>query len=461
MKFPLIKSFDFPYEPVRLLDLFKNEPCVFFLESSLVDPNRGRYSFLGFDPFRTIQQKGQNPFPALRRAFAHYHEQRPAALPLTSGMVGFLSYDAGFYLEKIPSRSCDDLNLPDCFFGFYDTVFVIDHLRRRLFITSSGLPERTQNRRMRRAQQRLKEMEGKLSIGTQGSPSDLKKKKAPHEPIPWRSNCSAKMYEMMVKKAKDYIRRGDIYQVNLAQRFEWEPPGNHGVIEGVQLYKTLRQSSPACFAGYLNAGNFQIVSSSPERFLRLNGQRVQTRPMKGTRPRGAGPQEDRRMRRELDNSAKERAELLMITDLERNDLGRVCEYGSVKVKTMRSLETYRTVFQTTSTIEGILRKDQDGFDLLQSCFPGGSITGCPKIRAMEIIEELESARRGIYTGTLGYMDFSGNLDFNILIRTFLVKDRKIYFHVGSGIVADSTPATEYQETLVKARGLKDALKYKS
>ena len=273
-----------------------------------------------------------------------------------------------------------------------------------------------------------------------------------------RSQLSKSQYVRMVRQALDYIRRGDIYQANLSQRFSLNTNGLTGQIDPCRIYQRLRELSPSHFGGYFNCRNFQIVSSSPERFLSLRGRSVETRPMKGTRPRADDQRRDQRLRQELRQSRKDQAELLMITDLERNDLGRVCDYGSVKVSCMRTLEEYQTVFQATSTIEGKLRKDKNPFDLLRACFPGGSITGCPKIRAMEIIEELEPGRRGIYTGSMGYISFSGAMDFNILIRTLLVGRGEITFHVGGGIVADSVPEKEYAETLVKAKAMQECLK---
>jgi para-aminobenzoate synthetase component 1 len=266
------------------------------------------------------------------------------------------------------------------------------------------------------------------------------------------SNFTKENYLLAVQKAKEYIRRGDIYQVNLSQRFQTRTN-----LSGVEIYKRLRQISPSSFSAYLDAGDHQILSSSPERFLRLEGNTVTTRPMKGTRPRSNNRIQDASFRRALLNSAKDKAELVMIVDLERNDLGRVCNYDSVRVDTLRELEKYSTVFQTTATVSGRLHRNKDRIDLLRACFPGGSITGCPKIRAMEIIEELEPTRRSIYTGSLGYLSFSGGMDFNILIRTMLKKENKLYFGVGGGIVADSNPEAEYEETLVKARAMIESI----
>ena len=268
-------------------------------------------------------------------------------------------------------------------------------------------------------------------------------------------NFSKSRYLETAQKALDYIADVEIYQVNLSQRFQFGFEG--GLLDPLSLYGTLRNISPSPFGGYVDGGNFQLLSNSPERFLHLNNGIVQSRPMKGTRHRANDELHDHVLREELLNSAKEKAELLMITDLLRNDLGRVCDYGSVSVKEMRALEEYAYVFQTTATVEGVLNKNKDCFDLMKACFPGGSITGCPKIRAMEIIEELEPTRRGMYTGSLGYINFSGNMDFNILIRTLLAYRNKLYFQVGGGIVADSTPENEYHETLVKAQALRDCL----
>jgi len=259
-------------------------------------------------------------------------------------------------------------------------------------------------------------------------------------------------YLEAVRRAKEYIAAGDIYQVNMSQRLSANLP-----VPPFELYKRLRRITPAPFASFLNFGQVVVVGASPERLLHVRDGFVETRPMKGTRPRGKTPSEDRQFQEELLQSEKERAELLMIVDLERNDLGRVCEYGSVRVKALRTLETYATVFQTTATVVGTLRKDQDCIGLVKACFPGGSVTGVPKIRAMEIIDELEPTRRGIYTGSVGYFSFDGDLDLNVVIRTFVLKDGKAFFQVGGGIVADSQPEAEYEETMVKARALIEAL----
>jgi len=268
-----------------------------------------------------------------------------------------------------------------------------------------------------------------------------------------RSNFTRDAYVKAVKKAGEYIKAGDIYQVNLSQRFDIDLN-----MDAFELYSVLRTINPAPFAAYLNFGDIKIVSASPERFLKKDGRIIETRPIKGTRPRGVTLSEDRRLRKELLESAKDRAENLMIIDLERNDLGRICEYGSVRVKDFMACEEYSTVFHLVSTVEGRLKTEIGPIDCLMNCFPGGSITGAPKIRSMEIIEELEPVKRSVYTGALGFIGFDGNMDTSIVIRTFVIKGERAYFHVGGGIVYDSDPEREYQETLDKAKALIDSIK---
>ena len=448
------QTFKFSIPPTALLEHFKDEPYVFLLESSLRDPERGRYSFLGFDPFEVVVLDDARSWERLKRNFSQcFSGKEGRRSPFSCGIMGYLGYDLGLSWENIVSRHVRDGRVPPGLFGFYDTVLTIDHKTDSLLICSSGLPERNAFLRKKRARARLKKVAGRLE---QLEPFAI----APNfssdsrQPGILKSNFTAGGYCRAVKKTLDHIRRGDIYQLNVAQRFCFEGKRE---CDAVSLYKTLSRLSPSSSGGYFDGGDFQIVSSSPELFLRVRGDHVETRPMKGTRPRGKSKAEDAKRRRELANSPKEKAELLMIADLERNDLGRVCRYGSVKVRAMRTLEKYRTVFQATATIAGRLQADKDCFDVLRACFPGGSVTGCPKIRAMRIIDELEPDPRGIYTGAMGYMNFSGDMEFNVLIRTLLARREKIYFHVGSGIVADSVPRREYEETLVKARAMRECV----
>ncbi len=446
------KSLDLPADSFRIFAAFRNEPHLFFLDSSASSHGEpGRYSFIGFDPFFVYRASdGAEALDGLKKEFARIENLPATSLtPLPAGAVGFLSYDAGLGWENISGRSSSGALVPQALFGFYDVILTIDHRKKKLHIVSTGLPERGALRK-KRARQRLDDVLQKLHRGLLSPVLKNKQGGVTAKPA-LKSNFRKEKYYEAVRKVLAYIREGDVYQVNLSQRFSLAPHKKRP--DPVELYSSLRKLTPSHFTGYFAAKDFQVLSSSPERFLHMHGRTVQTRPMKGTRPRGDGRLDDRRQKQDLLKSRKDKAELLMVTDLERNDLGRVCEFGSVKVKRLRGIEPYRTVYQATSIVEGILRRDKDVFDLLRACFPGGSITGCPKIRAMQIISELEPHPRGLYTGILGYLSFSGDMDFNILIRTMLVHRRGIFFHVGGGIVADSTPEGEYKETLVKAKAM--------
>lgn len=452
----LIKIYDFCGRAADLLELFKDEPHVFLLETAISNQSTGRFSFLGFDPFEIFEGGGKSCLGDLKKKFLRYKDLSPSNgfTPLASGIVGYLSYDLGLSLENIPCRPQEGSGIPDCFFGFYDCVLTVDHVLKKLIVSSSGLPEKNPFLREKRARERLEYVGKKILQGFDQSKKALLRNANLRHDKNCQSNFTKQEYLRAVRKILEHIRRGDVYQVNLSQRFELPAPA--GILPA-DLYKRLSGLSAVNFGGYFDCKDFQIISNSPERFIKLEKNRVSTRPMKGTRSRGATAVEDRQKRKELLTSAKDKAELLMITDLERNDLGRVCQYGTVKVKQMRTIENYQTVFQATSSVEGILKKDRDAFDVLRACFPGGSVTGCPKIRAMQIIDALEPTRRGIYTGALGYMNFSGDMDFNVLIRTLIRTPKRIYFQTGGGIVADSIPEDEYEETLIKAKALRLAL----
>jgi len=452
------KSYDFKGEAAHVLRLFKDEPFVFCLDSSLRHPSRGRFSFVGFDPFMVVKASKNDPLSDIRKIFNSFRmSSRNYPTPFPAGMMGYLGYDFGLGLEKIKRKSHGKDLIPNGLLGAYDTVITIDHLAKKIIISSTGLPEKSAFLAKKRSEERIKKILKRLKQ-QEGRKEGFSEKIFRAQNLALKSNFTKSRYCAAVRKALDYIKKGDIYQVNLSQRFCVDIGLKCQDICPVSLYESLRALSPSYFGGYFNGGDFQIISSSPEEFLRVNNRAVETFPMKGTRPRGASKSEDQRNQKELLQSRKEKAELLMVTDLERNDLGRVCRYGTVHVKKMRVLERYKTVFQTTSAVRGILRSGQDCFDVIKACFPSGSVTGCPKIRAMEIIEELEPDRRGLYTGALGYISFSGPMNFNVLIRTLLLKKQKAYFHVGGGIVADSNPQDEYLETLVKAKALMESLK---
>jgi para-aminobenzoate synthetase component 1 len=459
-------------DPVDVLRRFADRPGLLFLDSALTHPGLGRYSFLAADPFDYLWSRGKlvhgaggryddmDPFAALAahlRQFPSEHD--PRLPPFQGGAAGVLGYDLCHHLERLPWPRYNDLPTPDLAVGFYDWVIAWDHQDNRAWLISTGFPKLTRNSRLRRAAFRLNEVRRKLRASPPSPPSptgSVLLPLAPQWPVPHfpglTSNFDRETYLATIRRAIEYIHAGDCFQVNVAQRLLYPylaPP--------LDLYLRLRERNPATFAGYFSLGDYQIVSASPERFLRVHGGEVETRPIKGTRPRGATPQEDDARIEELLRSEKDRAENIMIVDLLRNDLGRVCRYGSVKVEAVCRVETYPFVHHLVSEVRGRLREGLGPVDLLRAAFPGGSVTGAPKIRAMEIIAELEPTARGPYCGSLGYIGFDGTMDTNILIRTFTAGHGWIQFPVGGGIVADSVPEHEYEETWHKAAGLLRAL----
>ncbi|MEW5763308.1 MAG: aminodeoxychorismate synthase component I [Bacillota bacterium] len=371
-----------------------------------------------------------------------------APVPLPAGAIGYLSYELRTVVEKVPAHAADDLGLPYLYLAFYDAVVSIDHHRNTVWVTSTGLPEKGPAA-VARARERCEELLEQLRPPPEPvplHPTTLQE----HALTPTFSSFTRPGYLAAVRRVKEYIAAGDVYQVNLAQRFAIP-----AMLPGFPLFLKLLETNPVPFAAYLSGAGFELVSSSPERFLHFDAATgvVHTRPIKGTRPRGKTSEEDRRLASELLASEKDRAEHVMIVDLERNDLGRIAEPGSVRVPEFCVLEPFPTVFHLTSTIEARLKRDTGVAKLLRATFPGGSITGAPKIRAMEIIDEIEPVARGIYTGAIGYFSFTGNLDLNIAIRTLVLTGNGLHFHVGGGIVADSDPEQEYQETLDKAAAL--------
>ncbi|GAB62169.1 MAG: aminodeoxychorismate synthase component I [Candidatus Jettenia sp.] len=437
---------------------------LFFLDSALPAKGISRYSFLGFDPFLTIKTKHRkitltdkdgtietegNPFEHLRELLKQFSLTTiQKSIPFPCGAVGYLGYDLCHFVEKLPSKAVDDMGLPDMYMGFYDIVISYDHVLGKCSIV--GVDFGIDNTLKDKIEQ-IAHVLGKKSDST----SETINHPAPlelSEPT-FRFNFTKELYLGAIRQIKDYIKAGDVYQVNLSQRLE-----THIAIPPYKLYKRLRSVNPAPFSCYVTFDDVAIISSSPERFLQVRNRHVQTRPIKGTRPRGKDEKTDDHMRQALISSPKDDAELTMITDLERNDLGRVCNYGSVNVTEKKVLETYPTVYHLVSTVEGDLHERYDLVDLLKATFPGGSITGAPKIRAMQIIDELEPTKRGVYTGAVGYIGFNGDMDLNIAIRTFVMKGKTVYFQVGSGIVADSDEEEEYEETMHKAKALIDSLK---
>lgn len=418
---------------------FSGLPYLIFLDSS-AQGSLSRYSFLTADPVAVART------PDAARDLLRRHGQAaplPGLPPFQGGIAGYIGYDWGAELERVTRPAPDRFapQLADVLLAHYDWVIAWDHLEARAWLITNGTPER--------AAARIAWVQGRL----QAAPPALRDPDAP-APTPPQPNVTRAEYEAAVTRIHDYIAAGDVYQVNLAQRFHASFTGT-----GLALYRRLRARNPAPFGALLEFEDAAIASISPERFVRLDPttRTAEARPIKGTRPRGATSTRDAALAAELMSSEKDRAENVMIVDLLRNDLGKVCRPGSVRVPTLFALESHPTVHHLVSTVTGELADGRDAFDLLRAVFPGGSVTGAPKIRAMEIIAELERAPRGVYCGAIGYISATGAMDFNIPIRTIVISGGAATFHAGAGIVWDSEPAAEYDETLAKARTMIDAL----
>ena len=447
-----------------------NRPS-FWLESGKGSESVARYSFMGSDPYLVLSGKDDHyelrtgdvstvkqgdPFDALTALLRASRIERPDGVPpFFGGAVGFLSYDVARRFETIPSQAPDDLHLPDLQFAFVEVLAALDHHTKTLHLIFAPPLERMlgepREKLYREGCDRLAELEARLSVASRTRETDLASGRFELSPDQPRA-----AYLERVLKCQDYIRAGDIYQANLSHRFTIDFCGSSGFFNerpGLSLYARLRKVNPSPFSALLEFENMALVSSSPERLVRLDGRRVDTRPIAGTRPRGRSVFEDRQLAEELLTNHKERAEHLMLVDLERNDLGRVCRFGTVRVDEFMVVERYSHVCHIVSNITGTIRDELDGFDLVRAVFPGGTITGVPKIRCMEIIDSLEPVQRGPYTGSLGYFSWSGDLDLNIIIRTLVLTSGRGYLQVGAGIVADSDPGREYEETLFKAEAL--------
>jgi para-aminobenzoate synthetase component 1 len=444
------------------------KPHCLFLDSAMRHPTLGRYSFVTADPFDYWEQPADGSDGLAHwaaRAATYTTATLPGLPPFQGGAAGLLGYELGRSLEHLPTARFDEFGVPALALGLYDVVVAFDHQTSQAWIVSQGFPELDPARRRQCAERRLKEflrlLESPLppvdaAPATPARPTIRREQLAPQHPLPGipdlTSNFSKSDYLAAVRRVVDYIVAGDVFQVNLGQRLLHPARGN-----SLALYLRLRQRNPAPFAGYFDLGEFQVVSASPERFLQVRHDRVETRPIKGTRRRGGDPQTDRRIAEELRASAKDRAENVMIVDLLRNDLSRVCRPESVGVIRLCDVESYAHVLHLVSTLRGRLRADCGPLDLVRAAFPGGSITGAPKVRAMEIIAELEPTARGVYCGALGYLGFDGAMDLSILIRTITAGRGWWHSAVGGGIIAASTAEQEYQETLDKAEGLIQAM----
>ncbi len=456
-----------PPDPVGAFQRMATLPHCLFLDSAMRDRMLGRYSFVAADPFhyQSVPADGRDGIAILQQLLrgwtAEHCEQLP---PFQGGAAGLFSYDLNRSLERLPQPRYDELGCPALAIGFYDVVVAFDHFLDRAWIISQGLPELEHRSRRERAAQRLAQFQTLLAGRHDPQASQPTRCETPlslYEMAPQyatlenpllTSNFSRPAFEQAIRRGIEYIRAGDVFQVNLAQRLLY--PAHHSPLE---LYLRLRERNPAPFSAFLDCGSFQVVSASPERFLAVRSGHVETRPIKGTRQRCRFPEADLFAAGELLESEKDRAENVMIVDLLRNDLSRVCHGDSVHVSDLCRLETYQYVQHLVSVVKGILSPDQTPLDLVRAAFPGGSITGAPKVRAMEIISELEPTARGPYCGSLGYLGFDGTLDLSILIRTITVGRGWWQFPVGGGIIAQSDPAREYDETWHKAVGLVRAL----
>ncbi|WP_303981796.1 aminodeoxychorismate synthase component I [Dongia mobilis] len=447
-------------DPLRWAAALRPAGGLVFFDSALPHETLGRYSFIMADPFHRLSAEGDlisldgqvvrgNPFDTLSRLMARYMlPTLPDLPPFQGGVAGSFGYGLRHHLERVPRHRRDDQDIPDLLLGAYDLVVAIDHVAGRGWLISSGFPA-SGEAQMARAAARA---DWALALFRQGAPARIGADWA----VAARPELDGADYKSMIRRTIDYIEAGDIYQANITQRFRVRL---HGGIDRLELYRALRRRNPATFAAFLEFDDIAILSSSPERFLSLRAGRVETRPIKGTRPRGRNSVEDAALAAELLASEKDRAENLMIVDLLRNDISRVCRMGSVKVPVLWGLESYATVHHLVSVVTGEMLPDLDAVDLLRAAFPGGSVTGAPKIRAMEIIAELEPTSRGPYCGAIGYLGFDGGMDSNIVIRTYCVKGDDLSFQVGGGIVADSDPALELDESLTKAKALIETLAY--
>ncbi|KOA18481.1 aminodeoxychorismate synthase component 1 [Clostridium homopropionicum DSM 5847] len=446
----LIEEIETEFDGFDIYSLFKEDKTVTILDSGMDAKSLGRYSFIGLNPFTTFKYENNicimnnkkfngEPFKELSKLINIYKIENNTELPYIAGAMGYFSYDMARTTEKIPVMTVEDVKIPDCYFYFYDNAVIVDNLKKKTYITSLGI--------LKPKEESINELKDKITKGHK-----VKYRKVNNSTTKFISNFSKDEYIDTIERVRQYIRTGDVYITNLTQRFCCETNK-----EPYEVYKDLRHINPAPFAAFMNVEDFSIVSSSPEKFLEIRNNIVQTRPIKGTRPRGKNEEEDLKNREELINSEKDKSELLMIVDLERNDLSKVCKPYSVKVIELFKLEEYSTVFHLVATVIGELKEEYTAVDCIKVCFPGGSITGAPKVRSMEVIEELEPTRRNIYTGCIGYLGFDGNADLNIAIRTILIKSGNAYFGIGGGITWESVKEAEYDETLDKAKALMKVL----
>lgn len=473
---------DEPCSPCAAYERMRSDRYPWMLESALLREDVGRYSFVGSDPYAVARlcdgranlevlrevravalgsrsTEGADPFAWLRELLPAAPVQLPSSiqeLPFVGGAVGYLGYELGSHSEPVELQARDELGLADLVVLLVDGLIVFDHVLRRVWSVGLGFAssERRARARAARASALLAERVRGLDVEARGD-GDVRSWRAPFEVLPEGTTLRTDpaRYAKSIAELLEEIERGNVYQVNLTQRLDVQYRGDPW-----ELYRALRRSNPAPFAACFELPDVTVLSSSPERFLRVDAHgHVQSRPIKGTRPRGRDARQDAELAHDLARSTKDRAENLMIADLVRNDLGRVCRVGSVEVPSLMAIEPYASVWQMVTTVEGDLAPARDAVDVLRACFPPGSMTGAPKIAAMQQIDRLEPVRRAIYSGTLGYFDVRGGIDTSVVIRTLLVRHGRAHLHVGGGVVADSTAEGEYRESLDKATALLDAL----
>jgi anthranilate/para-aminobenzoate synthase component I len=468
---------EIPYaDPILFYRSFYDRKNTIFLDSAKGSMKIARYSFIASNPYLIFKLKDgeveiedilvgrktlslRKPFERLNELLGVYPQKPvPGLPPFQGGAVGLFSYDFARYIENLPTYAYDDLQIPDAHFLFFDVVYSFDHLLRKAWIISApGARFTGFGYRDMSEIDWVEAYEDSLEALSRGTLHYTQNKgripKSMNGAFSVTYEMSKSQYMDIVGRAKEYIAAGDIFQANLSQRIS----ADVGSDDPWAIYEVLREVNPSPFAAYADFGDYQIVSSSPERLIEVKGRIVETRPIAGTRPRGKDRDEDSLMRSELLLNEKERAEHIMLIDLERNDIGRVSRYGSVIVDELMITEDYSHVIHIVSNVRGLINDGMTCLDVVRASFPGGTITGVPKVRCMEIIDELEPVRRGPYTGSLGYIGFSGNMDLNIIIRTFVVKGGRAYIQAGAGIVADSDPEREYHETLKKAEALVNTL----
>ena len=455
--------------PVSAFQKIGTSKCSFLLESMEGGEKWARFSFIGYEPALIFRSKGRkvevlkngtvehttvtdSPLDELKKIMKGYQIVELEDLPrFSGGAVGYASYDMVRFIEDLPSDTDDDLNLYDSIFLITETILIFDNLRNTIKIVCHIHLDEKENDFKEVYKRAQRKIESIIALLQRPGAYELSEYFG-SEPVDVTSNIEETKFKKMVQKAKEYIKSGDIIQVVLSQRFGTPLEG-----DSFDLYRALRRVNPSPYMYYLAFDDLTIVGASPEVLVRVESEHIELRPIAGTRPRGKTEEDDEFLKTDLLSDPKEIAEHVMLVDLGRNDVGRVSEIGSVSVPEFLVIEKYSHVMHIVSDVRGILKPGKDSFDVLKACFPAGTVSGAPKVRAMEIIEELETTQRGPYAGAVGYFSFSGNMDFCIVIRTILIKDNTVYFQVGAGIVADSQPENEFQETLNKGKAMLKAL----